>query len=905
MLIPAKLSRPLRLENTLLRDRLITRLSNSNLYRLVLVTSPAGYGKTTLIAQWAAEKSGLGWYSLDDSDNYPERFASYFMAAVQQATDGHCVRSEALAQKRQYASLNGLFAQLFIELSEWQRPLSIVIDDYHLLTNDAIHQAMRFFIRHQPENLTLVILSRNLPSLGIANLRVRDQLLEINSQSLAFTHQETGAFFAARLQQPMAEVDSQRLCDEVAGWATALQLIALSARQSNTPAHQSAQRLAGINASHLSDYLVDEVLDCVDEGTRNFLLRSSVLRSMNDALIARLTGEENGQRRLEETERQGLFLQRMDESGEWFNFHPLFASFLRQRCQWELGSELHTIHRAAAEGWMALGYAGEAIHHALAAEDTALLRDILLRHAWTLFNHSELTLLEKGLKALPWRQLVDHPRLILLQAWLAQSQHRYDEVDLLLARAEQEMALEKVTVDALLSAEFNALRAQVAINAGRPDEADRLATLALDTLPLSCDFSRIVATSVRGEVLHCRGELAQALAMMQQTAQMARQQGVCHYALWALLQQSEILIAQGYLQTAWDTQEQAFRLIAEEGLEQLPMHEFLLRIRAQLLLSWANLDEAEKSARAGLKVLENFHPQQQLQCLSVLAKCALARGDLDNARRYLTRCENLLSNGHYHSDWVTNADEARVIYWQMNEDRSAAANWLRLTQKPADADNHFLQGQWRNIARAQIMLGQLDEAEVVLDELNDNARRLQLTSDLNRNLLLANALYWQAGRKGEAQQALIEALTLANRTGFISHFVVEGEAMAQQLRQLIQLNTLPEMEQRRAQRILRDINQHHRHKFAHFDETFVTRLLTHPQVPELIRTSPLTLREWQVLGLIYSGYSNDQIAGELDVAATTIKTHIRNLYQKLGVVHRQEAVQQAQQLLHLMGMGVN
>ncbi|MDI3442000.1 HTH-type transcriptional regulator MalT [Erwinia sp. V90_4] len=905
MLIPAKLSRPLRLENTLLRDRLIARLSNSNLYRLVLVTSPAGYGKTTLIAQWAAEKSGLGWYSLDDSDNYPERFASYFMAAVQQATDGHCVRSEALAQKRQYASLNGLFAQLFIELSEWQRPLSIVIDDYHLLTNDAIHQAMRFFIRHQPENLTLVILSRNLPSLGIANLRVRDQLLEINSQSLAFTHQETGAFFAARLQQPIAEVDSQRLCDEVAGWATALQLIALSARQSNTPAHQSAQRLAGINASHLSDYLVDEVLDCVDEGTRNFLLRSSVLRSMNDALIARLTGEENGQRRLEETERQGLFLQRMDESGEWFNFHPLFASFLRQRCQWELGSELHTIHRAAAEGWMALGYAGEAIHHALAAEDTALLRDILLRHAWTLFNHSELTLLEKGLKALPWRQLVDHPRLILLQAWLAQSQHRYDEVDLLLARAEQEMAQEKVTVDALLSAEFNALRAQVAINAGRPDEADRLATLALDTLPLSCDFSRIVATSVRGEVLHCRGELAQALAMMQQTAQMARQQGVCHYALWALLQQSEILIAQGYLQTAWDTQEQAFRLIAEEGLEQLPMHEFLLRIRAQLLLSWANLDEAEKSARAGLKVLENFHPQQQLQCLSVLAKCALARGDLDNARRYLTRCENLLSNGHYHSDWVTNADEARVIYWQMNEDRSAAANWLRLTQKPADADNHFLQGQWRNIARAQIMLGQLDEAEVVLDELNDNARRLQLTSDLNRNLLLANALYWQAGRKGEAQQALIEALTLANRTGFISHFVVEGEAMAQQLRQLIQLHTLPEMEQRRAQRILRDINQHHRHKFAHFDETFVTRLLTHPQVPELIRTSPLTLREWQVLGLIYSGYSNDQIAGELDVAATTIKTHIRNLYQKLGVVHRQEAVQQAQQLLHLMGMGVN
>jgi LuxR family maltose regulon positive regulatory protein len=110
---------------------------------------------------------------------------------------------------------------------------------------------------------------------------------------------------------------------------------------------------------------------------------------------------------------------------------------------------------------------------------------------------------------------------------------------------------------------------------------------------------------------------------------------------------------------------------------------------------------------------------------------------------------------------------------------------------------------------------------------------------------------------------LLEALQLANRTGFISHFVIEGEAMAQQLRQLIQLNTLPELDQHRAQRILRDINQHHRHKFAHFDENFVERLLNHPEVPELIRTSPLTQREWQVLGLIYSGYSNEQIAGEL------------------------------------------
>lgn len=426
----------------------------------------------------------------------------------------------------------------------------------------------------------------------------------------------------------------------------------------------------------------------------------------------------------------------------------------------------------------------------------------------------------------------------------------------------------------------------MAINAGKPEEAERLATEALKFLPLSSYYSRIVATSVTGEVHHCKGELARALPMMQQTEQMARRHQANHYALWALLQQSEILIAQGFLQAAYETRDKAFELIREQHTEQLPMHEFLLRIRAQILWSWSRLDEAEDAARAGLKILANYQPQQQLQCIAMLAKCSLARGDLDNANTHLQRCETLLHGAHYHRDWLTNTDESRVIHWQMTGDTAAAAQWLRHTEKPGMADNHFTQGQWRNIARVQILLGQYDEAGVVLDELNENARRLRLVSDLNRNLLLSNQLYWLQERKGEAQQALIEALSLANRTGFISHIVIEGEAMAQQLRQLIQLNTLPELEQHRAQRILRDINQHHRHKFAHFDENFVDKLLTHPQVPELIRTSPLTQREWQVLGLIYSGYSNDQIAGELDVAATTIKTHIRNLYQKLGVAHR-------------------
>ncbi len=906
MLIPSKLSRPVRLQNAIIRERLLQRLQTALDYRLVLLHGPAGYGKTTLMAQWAATLPHVGWFSLDDSDNQPERFARYLVAALQHATDGHCVKSEALSQKHQYARLSSLFGQVFAELADWTEPTYLIIDDYHLIDNEEIHEVMRFFLRNQPDNLTLVVISRALPPLGIANLRVREQLLELDNRLLAFNHAEAQQFFCNRLPTPMDEQESATLCDDVEGWATALQLIALSSPDSRATAHQSARKLSGLNTSYLWEYLAEEVMDRIDEPTRDFLLRCSVLRSMNDVLVARLTGRQDGLAQLSELERRGLFVQRMDMDGDtiWFRFHPLFASFLQHCCQQQLSAELPELHRRAAAGWQALNIPSEAIHHALAASDALLLREILLQYGWSLFHHGELELLSGCLEALPYNELIQSPNLVLLQAWLAQSQHRYTQVDALLERAKQAMTEHQVRLNEALLGEFNALRAQVALNANRPEEALQLAREALMQLPQTNFYGRIVATSVIGEVHHYLGQLSSALPMMQRTEQMARRHGTYHYALWALLQQSEILIAQGFLQAAYEVQDKALELVQTQHLEQLPLHEFLLRIRAQILWSWYRLDEAESCARQGLQVLSGYEPKQQLQCVAMLAKVSLARGDIDNACQHLQRCESLLHNADYHSDWISNADIPRLLYWQMTDDKQAVRSWLAQAERPEAACNHFLQGQWRNIARAHLILEENEQATEVLEHLNSEARRLNLCSDLNRNLLLCTVLHWQRNERSEAQRALMEALTLSNRTGFVSHFVIEGEIVAQLLRQLLQLNTLSEMEQHKAQRLLKDINQHHRHKFAHFDEGFVEKLLNHPNVPELIRTSPLTQREWQVLGLIYSGYSNEQIAVELDVAATTIKTHIRNLYQKLGILHRQDAVEQAQKLLKLMGYGV-
>ena len=174
-------------------------------------------------------------------------------------------------------------------------------------------------------------------------------------------------------------------------------------------------------------------------------------------------------------------------------------------------------------------------------------------------------------------------------------------------------------------------------------------------------------------------------------------------------------------------------------------------------------------------------------------------------------------------------------------------------------------------------------------------------SDTQRALILRNRIYYQQGQHDLAQRDLIQALNLSQQTNFISAFVIEGELMAEQIRQLLQINVLDDLSTHKAKFILRSINQHHRHKFAHFDEEFVSHLLKNPQLPELLKISPLTSREWQVLGLIYAGYSNEQISQELVVAITTIKTHIRNLYQKIGVENRIEAIEYTKSLLKMMG----
>ncbi|VEI44302.1 ATP-dependent transcriptional regulator [Actinobacillus equuli] len=514
------------------------------------------------------------------------------------------------------------------------------------------------------------------------------------------------------------------------------------------------------------------------------------------------------------------------------------------------------------------------IRGALSCADVGRFSNALyyFTRTWLVVIHQgQLKLLEDCLALLSAQQLWQDSNLVLLKAWLAQSQHRHQEVSGILQKFQPNQPLV-----ADLQARFDALKAQVAINEGNDEQAYNLAKQALVHLSSDFGYAQIVANSIIGEAQHCRGYLKEGLAQMQKVEKMALEQRAYHQWLWSKLQQAEILSAQGFWQSAYDLLKDT--TLQAQHLHQIPMHEFLLRLKGQILWEWHHLDQAEAMANAGIEVLEK--EGEQAHCLALLAKVSLTKGDLNNAGRLIEQCRNLIIAQAVHWDWRSTFDEVQMLYWQISDDKSHLESWLTQVSFPEQDNNHFLQRQWRNIARCYLLQDNFEQALNILNSLLQTSATFNLISDTQRALILRNRVFYRQGRMDLAQKDLIRALNLTQQTNFISAFVIEGDLMAQQIRQLLQINVLDELSTHKAQFILRSINQHNRHKFAHFDEEFVANLLKNPQVPELLKISPLTAREWQVLGLIYSGYSNEQISQELVVAITTIKTHIRNLYQK-------------------------
>jgi LuxR family transcriptional regulator, maltose regulon positive regulatory protein len=408
---------------------------------LVLVCAPAGFGKTTLLADWL--RSGgqpVAWLSLDAGDNDPARFWRHVVAALDRAQPGIGERVAPLPGAPPSSS-EGLVTALINELTArlGENEIVLVLDDYHLVDAGQVHASLAFLLEHLPPGLYLALTSRSDPPLPLARLRARGQLTELRTDDLRFTAEEAAALLreSAGLALPGAAVAA--LVARTEGWAAGLQLAALSLRGRS----DIAEFVAAFSGSHryVLDYLTGEVLDGQSEQVREFLLETSVLERLSGGLCDAVTHRDDRQAMLEHVEQAGLFLMPLDEVRDWWRYHRLFADLLRARVQQQRPGRVAVLHRAAAAWYSERGLADDAVRHALAAGDTVWAARLIEQYFdATLYLRSEGETAQRWLAALPAELVESRPRLLLAQALLAATLGRAEAMDGPVAAAERALA---------------------------------------------------------------------------------------------------------------------------------------------------------------------------------------------------------------------------------------------------------------------------------------------------------------------------------------------------------------------------------------------------------------------------------------------------------------------------------
>ncbi|AZZ93199.1 HTH-type transcriptional regulator MalT [Hahella sp. KA22] len=877
-LIPSKISPPQTSPHVLSRPRLEAALLDAASKPLCIVRAPAGFGKTTLMSHWRRRQPGrVAWLSLDELDNDATLFGRYLTATLShQAPELQGPLSRAEEALSDY-DLIWLTGKLCNELSALDQQLILVLDDYHRVQNEQIHEALRFLIQHQPPALRLFILTRSEPPLGLANWRVRGMLHEIGADELGFTLEEARQFLHEkndlRIDDPQA---LQETLQRLKGWAAGLQIIALSAPPKDS-FNDYLRRFNGAHA-HVLDFLAEEVLSKQSPERQAFLLKTSVLERFNSELAQALTEQKESFGMLQDLEKGGMFIAPLDEYRTWYSYHPFFAEFLRHQLQLQASPQaIVDLHRRAYEWWLQKAQTAEALTHLLQVGDPALIAETLSVHGWALFEQGQLSLIEQCLDALPEAAIANDNRLALLRAWVCLTQADPGSLEEALNQAEQRLPdQQEETQWRQVSAEISALKAQLYATVEDIEAAHNHARQAL-AISSSASNAAAIALSVLGETHVCRGELDQARDAFIQAEASARAANSMHGLLWTLGQQADVLRHQGDLLGCHQQQTIVLQLAREHHLAQTPVMEFIHRQRADLLIEWLQCHEAAQHCDAGLRIVEHLEPHCAIPLNALKASIALQQGEAGAAETYLRKNTLLMREHRCHSDWRALSASIQLRYWRQQRSLSAINEWLSAEPAPSPAPSHFQQRRARNLAFALLSLDRSHEALQILQPLTSQARQFGLRLCEMENQILATWACLRLGKEDEASNALLRALQLADPMRAIASLLQAPEWLLEFYGAMMEDSRLSSAERRHLQRVLELSKRQHRPQKK-------TR-----NMPEQARALALTPKEWEVLRLIGEGSSNERIAERLYVAPSTVRSHIKHVYQKLGISSRVEA----------------
>ena len=880
------------------RPRLLARLDEGLARGLVLVCGPAGYGKTVLLADWTRHgEHPVAWLSLDAGDNDPARFWRHAVAALDRARPGIGERVAPLLGPPAPSSFQGLVTALINELTT-DRAL-LVLDDYHLISAQPVHDSLAFLVEHQPPELCVALASRSDPPLPLARLRARGQLTEIREAELRFTPAETGELLQhAASALPDASVAA--LAARTEGWAAGLQLAVLSLRGQD----DAAAFVAAFTGSHryILDYLAEEVLEQQNQQLRMFLLETSVLERLSGPLSDAVTGRAGSQALLEEAERAGLFVIPLDELRGWWRYHHLFADLLRARLHQEQPGRAAQLHRNAAAWYEQHDLADDAIGHAVAAGETAWAARIIEQHFDMVYNiRGEAATIHRWLSVLPDEVVRSRPRLLLAQAIMAATSGHLEEVEPLLDAVEcapPGWADEPFEPTAGVAASFlvNApalttlLRGYLAQFRGDAEASAAFTAQALAEIKpgerlLSSSAHRFVAVA---EWL--RGRLTEAERTIAASVTGWREAG--HLTTTAMRWYELVLIrrAQGRLDAAVLTCQRALDSLVTSG-RPLPAAGPSHLGLAEIAYQRDELDSALRHATEGIALCRQFvHTTPLASGLATLAMIRQATGDPAGALAAITEAEQASPAPPGMLNPVP-AQRARLLLAQ--GDLAGAARFPQENGLgPDDEPDYAREPGHLVLARILLARDRPGQALALLDRLHGTAKAQDRTGSLIETGALRALALAATGDEADAVTALAEALTLACPQGHVRVFADEGPPMAALLGQLVAARRAGSGFQAAADVPLGYLARLQRAFGAAHPAPEPGRGAVSP--PGIV--DPLTSRELEVLEMLAAGRSNQAIADELVVTLDTVKKHVGHVLGKLGAANRTEAVARARGL---------
>jgi LuxR family maltose regulon positive regulatory protein len=907
------------------RPRLIELLDRGLACKLTLIAAPAGFGKTTLIASWLADKakgkrqkvkedatedenvlpftfslvpSKVAWLSLDDDDNDPVRLLTYLIAAVRTIEPAIGQTALAFLGTPQLPSYTTLLTLLINDLASLPGRSVLVLDDYHVVTNAEVHTAITFLLDHLPPQLHLVMTARDEPPLPLARLRVRGQVNELHLHDLRFTVEEAAAFLTHTMGLAVTSEEVQTLEDRTEGWVAGLQMAGLSL-QGSARAHGAWALARAVNTfggghRYVIDYLAEEVLRQQPDEIRAFLRQTAILDSLCAPLCDAVRGIEDekltpdpgrsqfssleSQLMLEHLERSNLFLIAIDDERCWYRYHTLFADFLRTELPQPEGRALH--HKASA-WYEAHGFVADAIKHALAAQDMTaaarLIRDSFEAKA----KVGEFTTLLGWLNALPDQLVRADSDLSCHKGWVLYLRGQIDAAEWYAAAA---TAQQRSDASPLQQGMLLAFHAFLAINRGEPARAVQLAQEALTLLGDSESFFRTTALSHLGQALRLTGDRQLAIQTLHQAVQLSQHLGHHLITLEALGYLAPLLYMQGQMREALTLCQQAADQYRDTRGEALPMAGLVHVPLGILYYETDDLDRAQYHLEAGIALCQQLGTvYSTLMGLRTLARLHYARGDLDAAWATLAAARQLAAQSE-------NRQRIRLVSavtaeLQLRQGQVAAA--ARTLADFGDAADTRSQHETLTYARLLLAQGHPLAAKRALAQFEDAARRQGRNGSLIA-IHLVQALVEQAlGHPGAARERLEQAIILAAPGGYCRVFLDEGPAIAALLPQ--------------ARRVapgfvasLLDAFSRTEGRGLSAESLTPNHSVLSPQSSAL--TERLSEAELKVLRLVASGLSNREIADRLVITVGTTKWHLNQIYGKLHVRNRTEAVALARQL---------